>query len=219
MTTSDPWAQMTHDPRLPEHAHLRSSQRDRDAVAQVLAESFADGRLDREEFDARSDTLAASRTLGELPPIVADLAPPTPLTRPPVIKPPVIKPPGSRSPVTRSPVNPSYVFGPHGGSGSPGLPPGQLEEIRAKAVQRYQRERRDSLWTLITVSVICFTVWGATGGLGSSGFPWPLIVMAALAAYHAKVVLTRRERIEEETHRRARRALKAQERKSRRQLP
>ncbi|WP_114422478.1 DUF1707 SHOCT-like domain-containing protein [Nocardioides houyundeii] len=187
MATGDPWAGLSHDPRLPEHAHLRSAQRDRDAVAQVLAESFADGRLDRDEFDARAETLTGSRTLGELPPLVADLVPPPPLHQPT-----------------------SYQSG---------LPLEQVEAIRARALQRYERRRRDSLWTLISVSLICFTVWGV-GSLGDGpGFPWPLIVLAALAAHHVRVVLERRRSIEEETRRLERKALKAQQRRARRQLP
>ena len=41
----------------------------------VLAEAFADGRLDRQEFDERSDAVGAIRTLGELPGVIADLVP------------------------------------------------------------------------------------------------------------------------------------------------
>lgn len=67
------WARFEHDPRLPDHRGLRSAARDRDVISGVLAEAFADGRLDREELDERSDALAATKTLGELPPLVADL--------------------------------------------------------------------------------------------------------------------------------------------------
>lgn len=74
MTTSgDPWSAFTHDPRVASHAPLRASDSDRDVVAQVLTEAYADGRLDREEFDTRSAAAAAARTLGELPVLVADL--------------------------------------------------------------------------------------------------------------------------------------------------
>lgn len=80
------WSSFTHDPRVASHAPLRASDSDRDVVAGVLAEAYADGRLDREEFDTRSATAAAARTLGELPVLVADLVavgPPGELARVP----------------------------------------------------------------------------------------------------------------------------------------
>lgn len=69
----DLWAQFAHDPRDPAHGSLRASDLDRDLVRGVLVAAYADGRLDRAEFDERSDTVGAARTLGELPAIVADL--------------------------------------------------------------------------------------------------------------------------------------------------
>lgn len=67
------WQRFGHDPRVPAHQHLRASDTDRDVVAEVLADGYADGRLDRDELDDRQDRLRASRTLGDLPPLVADL--------------------------------------------------------------------------------------------------------------------------------------------------
>lgn len=71
----DVWSSFTCDPRLPEHAPLRASDADREVVHQVLTEAYADGRLDREEFDVRSTDVISARTLGELPPLMADLVP------------------------------------------------------------------------------------------------------------------------------------------------
>jgi hypothetical protein len=65
------WREFELDPRHPSFAPLRASDRDRDLVNRVLGESYAQGRLDREELDAR----ASARTLGELPPLVSDLVP------------------------------------------------------------------------------------------------------------------------------------------------
>ena len=48
----DVWSAFTRDPRLTEHAALRASDADREVVHQVLTEAYADGRLDRDEFDA-----------------------------------------------------------------------------------------------------------------------------------------------------------------------
>jgi hypothetical protein len=75
VSTPDPWASSPHDPRRPEHAALRASDADRDVVLRVLGEAYADGRLNREELDERSDQAASARTLGQLPPLLADLLP------------------------------------------------------------------------------------------------------------------------------------------------
>jgi hypothetical protein len=75
VTGPDPWASSPHDPRRPENAGLRASDADRDVVLGVLGEAYADGRLTREELDERSAQAASSRTLGELPPLLADLLP------------------------------------------------------------------------------------------------------------------------------------------------
>lgn len=69
----DFWGSFTHDPRNPASTTLRASDRDRDAVHQALAEAYADGRLDRTEFDLRSEQTAAALTLGQLPELVGDL--------------------------------------------------------------------------------------------------------------------------------------------------
>jgi hypothetical protein len=67
------WSSFTHDPRDPQHAALRASDQDRALIQQVLTDGYADGRLDRAEYDERSDRTVAARTLGELPAIVSDL--------------------------------------------------------------------------------------------------------------------------------------------------
>ena len=72
------WGEFELDPRHPSFAPLRASDRDRELVSRVLTEGYAQGRLDREELDARAASLAAARTLGDLPPLVADLVPVTP---------------------------------------------------------------------------------------------------------------------------------------------
>jgi hypothetical protein len=76
------WREFELDPRHPSFAALRASDRDRELVNRVLSESYAQGRLDREELDERATTLAEARTLGELPPLVTDLVPlgPSPTT-------------------------------------------------------------------------------------------------------------------------------------------
>jgi uncharacterized protein DUF1707 len=73
--TGDLWTSFDHDPRLPANAPLRAADRDRDVIRTALATAYAEGRLDRDEFDERSELVTGARTLGELPPIVADLVP------------------------------------------------------------------------------------------------------------------------------------------------
>ena len=71
------WHEFAHDPRDPSHAALRAADADRDVVRRVLGDAYADGKLDREEFDERTDVVTTSRTLGELPAIIDDLVPVT----------------------------------------------------------------------------------------------------------------------------------------------
>jgi hypothetical protein len=69
------WSSFPLDPRDRAHAGLRASDEDRERITAVLSSAFADGRLDREELDERMTVASTARTLGELPPIVADLVP------------------------------------------------------------------------------------------------------------------------------------------------
>jgi hypothetical protein len=73
------WSSFSHDPRDAQYQSMRASDLDRGVVQQALTEAYADGRLDREEFDERSEKALASRTLGELVPLVGDLVSPTTL--------------------------------------------------------------------------------------------------------------------------------------------
>jgi hypothetical protein len=70
------WESFRLDPRQPGHASMRASDADREIVRAMLADAYADGRLTREEYDDRLNTLYASRTLGEVPSLVTDLVPP-----------------------------------------------------------------------------------------------------------------------------------------------
>jgi hypothetical protein len=69
------WESFRLDPRQPGHASMRASDADREVVLGVLAGAYADGRLTREEYDDRLNTLYGSRTLGEVPALVVDLVP------------------------------------------------------------------------------------------------------------------------------------------------
>ena len=69
------WREFDRDPRSPENVAMRASDADRDIVLRVLGEAYAEGRIDNEEFDERSDTAHRAKTLGELPKVLDDLVP------------------------------------------------------------------------------------------------------------------------------------------------
>jgi Domain of unknown function (DUF1707) len=69
------WESFRLDPRQPGYAPMRASDADREIVRTVLADAYADGRLSREEYDDRLNTLYGSRTLGEVSSLVTDLVP------------------------------------------------------------------------------------------------------------------------------------------------
>ncbi|MBZ5738777.1 DUF1707 SHOCT-like domain-containing protein [Nocardioides mangrovi] len=70
------WSSFTHDPRDGQYAPLRASDQDRAVVHQVLDEAYADGRLDREEYDQRTAQVGTVRLLGDINPLLADLVAP-----------------------------------------------------------------------------------------------------------------------------------------------
>jgi uncharacterized protein DUF1707 len=70
-----PWDEFTLDPRRPDAAGLRASDRDREVVHGVLAEGYAEGRITKDEYDERAGRTTAAKTLGELPAIILDLVP------------------------------------------------------------------------------------------------------------------------------------------------
>ena len=77
MDGSEVWTRFAHDPRRPEHAQLRASDRDRDVIRDVLGDALADGRLTMAELEERTDRLGATKTLGDLPALIRDLVPET----------------------------------------------------------------------------------------------------------------------------------------------
>jgi uncharacterized protein DUF1707 len=58
---------------------LRASNAERESALRILATHFADGRLDRAEFDERTDAALAARTQDQLRTLFADLPGPTPV--------------------------------------------------------------------------------------------------------------------------------------------
>ena len=67
------WSEFTHDPRDSRYGPIRASDHDRAVVQQVLDEAYADGRLDRDEYDQRSEQATRVRVLGDLNRLLADL--------------------------------------------------------------------------------------------------------------------------------------------------
>jgi uncharacterized protein DUF1707 len=71
----------------PAAAGLRASHADRDRATGLLKAAFVQGRLDRDEFDARIGQALVSRTCGELAAVTAGI--PAGLTAAPPRRPPV----------------------------------------------------------------------------------------------------------------------------------
>ncbi|WP_459971410.1 DUF1707 SHOCT-like domain-containing protein [Nocardioides pyridinolyticus] len=74
------WSSFSHDPRDPRCASLRASDHDRTVVQAVLDEAYADGRLDRSEYDERTQGVGGVRHLGDVPGLLGDLVAPRPPT-------------------------------------------------------------------------------------------------------------------------------------------
>ncbi len=55
---------------------LRLGDAERDEAIVRLSEHYAAGRLDKDEFDERSDAVWTAKTRGDLVPVFSDLAPP-----------------------------------------------------------------------------------------------------------------------------------------------
>ena len=69
------WERFEHDPRSPQAARLRASDRDRDVALEALGEAYADGRLDHAEYDARATAATTAKVLADLVPHLEDLVP------------------------------------------------------------------------------------------------------------------------------------------------
>lgn len=69
------WEGFSADPRKSKFQSLRASDADRSNAGSMLAEAYAEGRLDADEYEQRLDQTRNSKTLGELVPILADVTP------------------------------------------------------------------------------------------------------------------------------------------------
>ena len=75
----------------------------------------------------------------------------------------------------------------------------------ATAVAEYRAELRNAVWALVSASIICWSIWFATG----ADFPWPLFVMLGTGLNVGRIVVERDARIAEEERRLERRERKA----------
>jgi hypothetical protein len=85
---ADPWTRMTVG--AGGRGRLRASHADREQVIDLLKTAFVQGRLAKDEFEARVDRAFASRTYAELAAVTADI-PAAPIAAP-ISAPPLRKP-------------------------------------------------------------------------------------------------------------------------------
>lgn len=168
---SMPWGDFSADPRDPAAASLRASDRDRAVVLGLLAESYADGRLNREEYDERVAVVSSARTLGELPPTVADLVPQT-------------------------------------ASRGDALARASTEELHERALRAYAASRRDAFSGLLMITGVLSVIWFVVSG---DGFYWPIFVVLAAGANLLRVMVHKRDIVEQEQRRLERRQSKSLE--------
>src|SRR5512146_652881 len=63
-------------------AEIRAADADRDRVAGILGVAYTEGRLSKEEYDARLETAFSSRTYADLDRVISDLPAQPPAVRP-----------------------------------------------------------------------------------------------------------------------------------------
>ncbi len=69
------WSGFSADPRNPQYQQLRASDADRTKASGMLADAYAEGRLDNDEYNQRLDQVMSSKSLGELVPVLSDITP------------------------------------------------------------------------------------------------------------------------------------------------
>jgi hypothetical protein len=66
------WTRFSLDPRS--SGDLRAGDSDRDTAREILTEAYAEGRIDRDEYDQRIDSALQAQYLGQLVPILNDIS-------------------------------------------------------------------------------------------------------------------------------------------------
>jgi hypothetical protein len=143
---------------MPGDPRLRASDSDRERTASLLREHHAEGRLTGEEFNDRLDRVFASKTIGELEALLADL-PGIDLYRLPAAG---IRP-------------------------GPPTPPGALRPRSARGVSDLDRRgggavssHRVATWAAwAAISSLLFVAWFGVGLVsgGAAWVPWFLLVV------------------------------------------
>jgi DUF1707 SHOCT-like domain/Domain of unknown function (DUF4190) len=64
------------------HGQIRAADADRDRVAEILGTAYSEGRLSKDEYDARLEAGMAARTYADLDQVVADLPVRAPMPAP-----------------------------------------------------------------------------------------------------------------------------------------
>lgn len=81
-------------------AEMRASDADRERIAELLRDAYAEGRLTMEEHSERIESAYAAKTLGDLVPLTRDLPAHRPIS---VEKPPLPQPESEPAPAPRMP--------------------------------------------------------------------------------------------------------------------
>jgi hypothetical protein len=201
MTQESIWSRFHLDPRT--HTRLRAADEDRDIIRECLGDAFADGRLDREEFDERLTAVSSARLLGDLLDPVADLV----LDAHPIES----EAPGDResgsatAPVVAS-TGDAVAHRPHR---SPHLDPPPLTpaEIERAAHEHHSKLVRSSLSSFVGASAITTLIWLGVG-LFSGGFSmfWPVFVMVGTGIGVVSTMSRRSQMIEQRRRELTRRA-------------
>ncbi len=158
---------------------MRASDADRDIVLRSLGEAYAEGRIDREEYDERADAVHAAKTLGELPRFLEDLVP-------------------------------SVAVAPFFG----GL---DTRTVEQRAVEKWERRRREAFMAFLIPTLICWVVWLLT--TGPTGFMWPVFPTIGTGIPLLAVQVQKKDLIESNKKRIVRKHEKELRRQQRRQLP
>ncbi|KRF36129.1 DUF1707 SHOCT-like domain-containing protein [Nocardioides sp. Soil805] len=66
-------------------------------------------------------------------------------------------------------------------------------DLHRQAVDRWARDRREAVTGLLTVSLICWTIWAV---VMFGGFPWPVFPMVAQAAVLLRTQLQKQDIVE-----------------------
>ncbi|WP_191280774.1 DUF1707 SHOCT-like domain-containing protein [Nocardioides flavus (ex Wang et al. 2016)] len=86
-------------------------------------------------------------------------------------------------------------------------------DLHEQAVRKWEADRREALLGLIGLSALLWTIWAATTW---GGFPWPLFPMGFALMNLARIVVNKRDIVEEHTRRLEKKQQKEQERQLRR---